>query len=348
MPFTAQEIDNIANAALDFFLKGDPLSQTIQDRPLMKKLMGAKKTFPGGKSDIRGNVKGDYTTTFMGFSQDDTVSYSNPANIKQFNYPWRELHAGISMTFSELKSDGITVVDTSDGDSVTQHSDRELTAISNMMDDKLEDMREGSERSFNNICWQDGTQSAKVFAGIQSFIVADPTTGVAGGIDRSANTWWRNRALTGASKITSSTSAQTLTKTLRQEVRQLRRYGGKPNLWIAGSDFIKFLEAEVHEKGYYSQTGFFNKDNVDVSMPAISLRDVGDCMYDPTLDDLGFKDYSYMLDTRHIRLYEMEGEGWKKHSPARPAEKYVLYRAVTWTGAMVCRKMNAHGVYQAA
>src|SRR3546814_16467720 len=65
---------------------------------------------------------------------------------------------------------------------------------------------------------------SKVFAGIQSIIVDDPTTGVAAGIDRATNTWWRNRALVGTNKVTHSTSDQTLTKKLRSEVRQLRRY----------------------------------------------------------------------------------------------------------------------------
>src|SRR3546814_6512100 len=96
-----------------------------------------------------------------------------------------------------LKKDGISVVDSLNSESTTNHSGREMTAITNIFQDKLEDMDEGSARSFNNILWKDGTQSSKVFAGIQSIIVDDPTTGVAAGIDRATNTWWRNRALVG-------------------------------------------------------------------------------------------------------------------------------------------------------
>src|SRR3546814_1862694 len=88
-----------------------------------------------------------------------------------------------------LKKDGISVVDSLNSESTTNHSGREMTAITNIFQDKLEDMDEGSARSFNNILWKDGTQSSKVFAGIQSIIVDDPTTGVAAGIDRATNTW---------------------------------------------------------------------------------------------------------------------------------------------------------------
>lgn len=345
MPFTAQELDNIANAALDFYLKGDAIKQSIQDRPLYDALKRGGKTFPGGKEFIRANVKGDYTTFFSGYSHDDTVSYANPANLKQLNYSWRELHAGISLTHTELKNDGISVVDTN-GESVSMHSDREMTAITNLLDDKLDDMAEGSARSMNEIMWRDGSQSAKVFPGVQSIISLTPTSGTTGGIDRAGNIWWRNRALVGASKITASASLQTLSKTMRSEVRQLRRYGGKPSLLLCGSQFIDALELEVSEKGVYTQEGFTNSGKTDIGMADISMRGVGKFVYDPTLDDLGFGKYCYAIDPKHLYLDTMDGEDMKQHAPARPPEKYVMYRGVTYTGGMVADQLNCHGVYQ--
>jgi len=350
MSFTAEELGNIANAALDFFMKGDALSQAIQEKPLLNALKSNQKTFPGGKDDIRGNVKGDYTTAFAGYSGDDTVTYKNPANIRQFDYPWKELHSGIVITNTELKKDGISVVDTTTGKNTSQHSKREMTAITNLLDDKLEDMAEGSTRSFNNILHGDGTQSSKVFAGLQHVIADAPSTGVLAGIDRAANSWWRNRELTaaGTGAITHSTTNQTLTRTLRKEVRQLKRYGGKPSLVIAGSGFLEKLEAEIHEKGTMTDSGFTNNGATDIGLADVSMRGVGRFIYDPTLDDLGRDNYCYFIDPRHLFLMVMEGEDMKTHAPARPADQYVLYRAMTWTGGLVNRKPNAHGVYQAA
>ena len=80
MPFTAQELDNSASAALDFFMKGPAIAQSIQERPLYDAMKKSAKTFPGGKEFIRTNVKGDYTTSFQGFEHDDTVGYSNPSD----------------------------------------------------------------------------------------------------------------------------------------------------------------------------------------------------------------------------------------------------------------------------
>lgn len=347
MPFTAQELDNIANAALDFYMKGDAIKQSIQDRPLYDAMRKASKTFPGGKEFIRANVKGDYTTAFAGYEHDDTVTYANPANLKQLNYPWKEIHAGISLTHTELKRDGISVVDTN-GENVSMHTDREMTAITNLLDDKLDDMAEGSARSFNEMLWRDGSQSAKVFPGVTSIITPTPTVGTTGGIDRGGNVWWRNRAKVGANKFTASAALQTLSKGLRSEVRQLRRYGGRPSLWLCGSQFIDALELEVSEKGVYTQEGFTNSGKTDIGIADISLRNAGRFQYDPTLDDLGYGKFCFAIDPRHLYLDTMDGEDMKKHTPARPPEKYVMYRGITYTGGLVADQLNCHGVYEVA
>jgi hypothetical protein len=363
MPFTAAELGNISNALLDHYMKGKAVAQNLQDKPLMKAMKARQKTFPGGKEFIRGNVKGDYTTAFMGFEHDDTVTYANPANIKQWAFNWKELHAGINLTLTELKKAGISVVDSLNGEKTAEHSERELVEITNLLEDKLDDMSEGADRSFNDMLWRDGTQASKVFAGVQSLVTLNPAVGITGTIDRAANRWWRNRARVGSlsaesgqsttasitgPKITASASSQTLTKTLRSEARQLRRFGGRPNLVLCGSAFLDALELEVHEKGTYTQTGFINGGKNDIGMAQISMRGVGDFEYDPTLDDLGYSKFCYMLDTRFLHPMVMDGEDMKTHAPARPPEKYVLYRAVTWTGGLIAKKLNCHGVYEVA
>jgi len=347
MPLNGQEINNIEAALLDSYMKSEDYRQTIQERPLYDAMNSKKKEFPGGKESIRGNVSGDFTTSFMGYTHDQSVTYGNPANLKQFNWEWKELHAGISVTHTELKKNGITVDDTPGKEKTSTHTDAELIQITDLLKDKNEDMAEGSARSMNTIMWADGTSSALLFPGVTGIVTNDPTTGVIAGIDRAGNTWWRNRSLVGASKIISSVSLQTLTKTLRTEVRQLRRYGGKPKLILAGSGFLDKLEAEAHEKGTYTQTGWADK-SIDIGEPVMVIRGLGSIMYDPTLDDMGLQNFCYFLDTRHLFPQVMSGEDMHQHSPSRPAEKYVMYRAVTWTGCLVGRKMNCHGVYEAS
>jgi len=347
MAFSATELANIANAAIDYhFKKGKVFSNTIQNKPLLKKMMSKQKTFPGGKDSITVRAKGDYTTTIMGYSHDDTVTYANPANIKTASYDWKEIHSGISVTMTELKKDGISVTDSANGKGTSNHSERDMTVLANLLEDKLEDMSEGTARGMNDMFWKDGTQDAKQVPGIRSFILDDPTSAtVVAGIDQSASSWWRNRASLAVDSSTATN--QNLVNVLQSEFRQLRRYGGNPDTFLAGSDFIEALEKEIRSKGDYSQTGFINNGKNDAGMADLAFKGLA-IEYDPTLDDMSQSKYGYVMDCKTIMPMVMDGEDMKSHNPARPEDKYVIYRAVTWTGGLICNQRNANGVYSIA
>lgn len=347
MPFTLEQIENTSNAAIELhFQRGKITSQTIQDKPLLDAMMAKEKTFPGGKDNITGTVKGTYTTTIQGFENDDQVSYGNPANIKKYTYPWKLVHAGIKFTMHELLQNGIKVVDTQDGSSVSPASDAEKIQLANIYQDKLEDMQEGVDRGMNDMFWRDGTQDSSLVPGVMSFVVDDPTEAVTvGGIDQNANTWWRNRAR--LSMAASDASLQGVVTYLQKDYRQLRRYGGNPNLWLAGSDMIEWIEKELRNKGNYTDQGWMSKGKTDAGMADISFK--GNAIqYDPTLDDLSRAKYMYALDTRFIYPMAIDGESMKKHNPARPEDRYAFYKAVTWVGGLVCSRRNVHQVWSIA
>lgn len=347
MSFTVQELENIANASLDHHLdRGKILSQTIQDKPLLKCFEGKPVYFPSGKESITGNVKGEYTTTIQGFSGDDSVSYANPGNIKQYSYPYKEIHAGIQFTMSELKKNGISITETSNGRTSSNHSKREVDQLANLLDDKIEDMIEGRSRGMNDMYWRDGSQDNSLVPGIRSFILNDPTSAsIVGGIDQSTNIWWRNRAILNIS--TATPSDKTISKILQKEIRQLRRYGNPNHKLFAGEAFLNALEAEMYASGTITQTGWMNSGGVDMGMDDAKFKGMK-IHYDPTLDDEGLTKYLYILDVKAIKPMFMTDEKDKRHSPARPADKYVVYRAITDTCGLVCNQRNTSGVYSIA
>ena len=46
-----------------------------------------------------------------------------------------------------------------------------------------------------------------------------------------------------------------------------------------------------------------------------------------------------------LRLLYMDGQRMKKHAPARPYDRLVMYNGITMTGVMVARQLNTSGVY---
>lgn len=342
MPFSAQELQNITNAVIEYHIRGPVISQVKQVRPLFDDLMKSTKEFPGGNQNITGRVKGVYTTAFQGYSHDDSQVYANPANIKQWKAAWYELGAGIQITLTELKQAGVSVSDSMNWSGVSNHTDQELVALTSLLDDKIEDMNEGARRSFASMLWNDGTQDAKAVPGVQSFILQAPTTGITFGLDRTLNTWWQNRATLN---IDSSTAANgNLVNTLQKEMRQLRRFGNPKHKFYAGATFMDNFEKELRAKGNYTLEGWAGKGTIDASMADLAFKGIA-VQYEPLLDDLGLAKFGYLLDTNAIKLMPMQGEAWKIHTPARPPEKYVIYRAMTWTGALIANQLNTSGVY---
>jgi hypothetical protein len=213
----------------------------------------------------------------------------------------------------------------------------------------MADFGEQYARTMNTLLWGDGVADPKALAGMRAIIVDDPTAGTLGGLART-NIWWRNRAATAASgaagghaPITSSpANGGALLTFLQQEYRQLIRYGGRPNKFLAGSDFISALEVEIRSNGNYSLRGF--RGPQDGAMGPMSFMDCP-IQYDPTLDDLGKSKRGYWFDTRHVFLMKMDGEWRHSFTPARQYNQFVLYKSMTCTGQMVCTQANSSGVY---
>ena len=344
MAFTAAEVSNIANAAMDFHYKGQPFAQTIQDKPLLAAMEAGKKTFPGGKGDITIPVKGTYAFqdtanpnprpgTLTGYSHNDVVKYGTIADIERARYTWRELHTGWTVTFTELKIDGISVVDSATGEGTNKHSDREVTAITNIMQDKVESFAEINEREMNNMLWGDGTADAKGLVGIRHFITPTPSTGTTGGISR-ATPWWQNRY------ATVNTASAELIPAIHTNLRQVRRYGGKPKIALCGSEFIDQIVKELRLKGTYTDMGWASSGSTNVAIADVKYNQLK-FEYDPTLDDLGFAKRCYFIDTTKLFLYAMEDEWGRDHAPARPHDVYELYKGRTYTGQMVATQLNA-------
>jgi hypothetical protein len=347
MALTQAELDNIANAAIDFHMdRGKVFYQHLQEKPLLRELRSRQKSFPGGKGELTVRPVFETQSTIEGFEGRDTLTFVNPTPIKSAAYPWKMIHCGIEMTTDELLRDGISIVDTN-GRQTSGHSQRELTVLANILQVKLEDMSEGFAKGMNGMLWGDGSQDPKEVPGIQYLVSIDPTVGIVGGINRANQALWRNRALTGVSgKVTSNPETSALIKAIRSEMRQLRRYGNPKHLLLCGSKFLEALEAEVDAKGIYTQSGF--SGGADISMGAISARGLGTFHYDPTLDDEGLDKFCWMIDTNAIQLRPIEGEDMKKHFPARPHDKMVLYRSITWAGGLVARQLNTSGVIEIA
>jgi hypothetical protein len=357
MPFTAEEISNINNSVLENYIeKGTVFKQNVQNKPMLKAFDEARGEFTGGNQYVSLGVKsGQGGGSLTGYTHDDQVGYYNPASNRRVKYAWKEHHIGMTITHTELKIDGIDIDES--GTSTSAMSGREDNVLANLLDEKNDDLGEDYAKSLDSLIHGDGTTDTKALAGIGAFILANPTTGTTGGINRALNTWWRNRAATaahagagGQGAITSNVAnGGALLQFLQKDLRLLGKYASGGTRWrfFCGSDFYDALETELRANGNYTQDGFMREGAVDGGMAPVKFKGKN-IEWDPTLDDLSLGKRMYVIDMKRVRLLYMNGQRMKKHTPSRPYDRYVMYNGLTTTAVMVAQQLNTSAVYDIA
>ena len=255
MALTADELSDINNMALETYLsKGEVFKQDIANKPMLAAFQASAGEFPGGKENVSFLVGSGYGGgSLAGYSGDDQLEHYNPTGSVRFRMPWKEHYLGMVVTMTELKSDGIDVVESGSDQSTSAMSGREMQALANIFDEKNEKLGADYNFSLDRLIHGDGTTDTKALAGIRAFILDNPFVGVTGGISRVANTWWRNDAMTaaangagGLNKITSaSTGGGALIIALDTAARRRAKYatGQTKTRYFAGSDFIDAYKA---------------------------------------------------------------------------------------------------------
>lgn len=355
MAFTADELTDINNMALETYLdKGKVFKQDVQNKPMLQAFQENAGEFPGGKeyvSFLVGSERGG--GSLAGYTGDDQLSHYNPTGSARFRMPWKEHYLGMVLTHTELKYDGVDVIESGSDQRTSEMTGREAQALGNILDEKLEKLGADYNYSLDRLIHGDGTTDTKALAGIGALLLENPDVGVTGGVSRVANEWWRNDVLTtsgGGVVTSSSTGGGALIIAMDKAARRRSKHanGQTKVRYFCGTDFIDAYKAELRANGTYTNMGW------GTGRPDGSMKDPKHAglplEWDPTMDDLGKSKFCYAIDMgkRGLRLLYMDGQKYKKHNPARPYDRMVMYNGISMTGVMVARQLNTSGIYEIA
>src|ERR1051326_3511209 len=152
--------NDVAQGALIWYVKGDTLSQTTQDKPLLKWLRDNKSQFDSGNKQISEPVQVNYMSDTAGFIQgftaDDSINFNTAANMLRAVWNWYETIASLIITWTELLIDGISVFDDKKGGRTADHGT--VTRLTAIMKNRLDDFGESYSRGMNQMYWLDGSQ----------------------------------------------------------------------------------------------------------------------------------------------------------------------------------------------
>ena len=346
MPFNTEQLAYAGRAAIDYFLKNDPIDQINTERPLIKKLTAGKSPYAGGLQYVVEQLRYANDSNFQSYFGDQQVSYNRKRTIQQAKFTWGAFHDGFGLNEDELAQNGITMTDEKNA----TPTDAEKVQLTNLLSENMETLKLGFEENFDLMLHRDGSASATDIPGLDSLISLTPSASATiGALNQQTYSWWRNYADIGISTAT----AGNLIDRMEIAWRECMRYGGSaPDFILVGSDFLDAYRRDASQtvNRRLSTSGKGNTA-VDASVDGVYFKGV-ELVWDPVFDTLDSLDAPsvdwakrcYFINTRHIKLRPIKGHWMTPRKPPRVYDRYVHYWALTSKAALTTNKRNAHAV----
>lgn len=356
MPFTPEQLAYAGKAAIDFFLKNDPVDNYNIDRPLIQKLMAGKQDYAGALQFVVEQLRFANDSNFQSYWGSSQVSYNRKRTLTQAKYVYGSFHDGFGLDEDELVANGITLTD----ERQASPSDAEKVQLTNLLSENMETLKLGFMENFDLMLHRSGSQSATDIPGLDNLVSTTPATGIVGGIDPSTavNSWWRNNA-----QLTIAATGGVLTKAMEVAWRAAIRVGGKaPDFLLAGDAFIDAYRTEAastsgsatkqvvvdssNKKGITLDAATGNGTSTGLYFKGVPIE------WDPvfnTLDTLdapatAWAKRCYMLNSKRIKLRPIKGHWMISRRPPRVYDRYTHYWALTAKASLTTGKRNAHAV----
>lgn len=346
MPFNTEQLAAAGKAAIDFYVKNDPIDQINTDRPLLKILTAGKKPYGGGLQYIVEQLRKSNDSNFQTYFGDGQVTYNRKRTLDQAKYIPGSFHDGFGLNEDELAQNGITVTD----DKNAVASDAEVVQLTNLLNENVETLKLGFQENLDILLHRTNASDPDAIPGLDALISTTPASGAVGTINpaTAANSWWRNYA--------SLDIAQTdLIDEMEIAWRECTRYGGlPPDTILVGSDFLdayrraagltinRYVEGAGNQKGGVS---------LDASVSKTYFKNV-ELTWDPVMDvldqiesvDPQWAKRCYFLNTRFLTLRPIKGHWMVSRKPPRVYDRYVHYWALTGKAALTTGKRNSMAV----
>jgi hypothetical protein len=355
MPFNAEQIAYAGKAAIDYFLKNDPIDSINYMHPLAKRLIDEKKEWTGGTQYVVEQIRFSNDSNFQPFFGDSEVSYNRKRTLNQAKYTWGAWHDGFGLNEDELVQNGITTVN----DKGATPTDNEKVQLTNLLQENMDTLKLGFQENFDLMIHRDGSQNPLDIPGLDALVSLHPSGGTVGGIAAS-NAYWQNYA-----DLTLEDSTEGMLEKMEKAWRACIRYGSTvPNFILAGTDFIDAYRDAVGSPGGAIQrqvivggsTG--NKQATSLDGGVGSGIQTGlyfkgiEIMWDPAFDVLDANDSPtvpwatrcYFLNTKFLSLRPIANQWMISRQPPRVYNRYVHYWGLTARAALTTGKRNAHAV----
>ena len=289
---------------------------------------GKEKSVSGGR-EIMQELRYAQNQSFMWYSGAEVLNIALNDTMTAARFPWKQ--ASISVVLTGLEG--------------LQNSGEEA------MLDLIEERGDTAEDTFWNqmsaAVYSDGTGwGGKQINGLSALISKTPTTGIVGGIDRSANLWWRNVSVNANTASLGVVTSANITQYMNQMTVGLKRNSDGIGLIVADNNFylayLASLQAiqKVETDGDKSEVGagFTSLMYYGAGKKARVILDGGKNGQIP-------QNTMYFLNTDYLFFRPHTNRNFKVIGGSRQnINQDVTVRLMVWAGNMTCNNASLQGV----
>lgn len=214
-------------------------------------------------------------------------------------------------------------------------SDAELV---DLLDVRMENAEKSMTNQLSNGLYSDGTGYGGLqLQGLQTLIVADPTTGEAGKISRSSNPWWRNQV------VDKQITAANIVGAFNELYAKMQRNGDRPDLIVLDNEMWQLYVGVLQ-----AQQRFVSTDKkANKGFAATEYLGV-DIILDGGHEGGMPASRAYFLNLANLALKTYTGANMEPApgGARRPVDQDSEVHHILWMGALCCSNMFLQGVIE--
>jgi hypothetical protein len=238
---------------------------------------GGADPAPGGVKLLENLIYSE-NGTFQWYSGYENLSVEASDVLTSANFDWKQANANVTMSgLEEAQNDG-------------------PSRMHNLIKARIQTAEATMQNNIGEALYFSNTENGgKSIGGLQHLVADLPTSGTVGGIDRQAQTWWRNQFYDFSTEGVTA-SATTITHAMNLMWMRTERGTERPDLIVAGETYFSYYEESLQ-----AQQRFMDTSKAVGGFNGYKYKSAG-VFYDPNCSATRM----YLLNTKfiHFRPYK--------------------------------------------
>lgn len=281
-----------------------------------------------------GNIK----TYDGGVNIVETLSYAENGNVQSYSGSDALLiNASNEFTAAEYHPASYAASVVWNGDEMRANSGRER--IHDLLKARIKNAGNSLKNRLNRDLYLDGTgNSGKNLTGLAAAIPLANTAGVYGGIDRSANVFWRNQKFQASVDGGGVATSATILGMLNRLILQCKRQGDTPDLMIADAITFSLIEAALQTNQRFTSSRSADAGFGEISFQGVRIR------YDSAAAGMG-ANRLYMINTKYLHLRPHEDAQFVSLGKKQSINQDASVDSIIWSGNLTCSGQMFQGIF---